>query len=137
MGFSTHLIFGGQCEAAFQFYARTLGGTIVTMRKYRDSTTASEVPEGWRDKIVHANLVLDDTSLAGVDVPPEQYERPQGFYVLLDVADLQHAEHAFRGLAEGGSIRMALQKTFWSPAFGVLVDRFGVPWEISCARAAG
>ena len=131
---SVHLTFGGQCEAAFRFYERALAGRIVTMLAYRDSPMADQVPVEWRDKIVHASLSLNDTEMAGADVLPEQYQRPQGFYILLQMTDPQRAEHVFHALAEGGAVGMPLQKTFWSPAFGVLVDQFGIPWEISCEQ---
>lgn len=136
MDMTPHLTFAGQCEEAFQFYERCLGGKIVTMLAYGDSPAAEEVPLEWRDKIVHATLVLDDKVLAGADVLPEQYERPQGFYVLLSVPDPASAERIFEVLSEAGVVRMAIQKTFWSRCFGVVVDRFGIPWEISCEQAA-
>ena len=136
MRFIPHLTFGGQCEAAFKFYERSLGGNIVTMLTYGNSPMAEQVPLEWRDKIVHANLTVGDTVLVGADVLPEQYERPQGFYVLLEIADPLRAEHMFHALAESGAVRMPIQKTFWSPAFGVLVDQFGIPWEISCEQRA-
>jgi len=109
---SFHLVFGGQCEAAFQFYERALGG-----------------------KIVHANFAVGATVLAGADVLPEQYVKPQGFYVLLSVDDAMDAERMFSALAENGEVQMAIQRTFWSPCFGVLTDQFGIPWEINCEQA--
>ena len=121
----------GRCEEAFRFYERALGGKIVTMLSYGASPAQADVPAEWRDKIVHANLLLGGRQLAGADVLPEQYRSPAGFYLLLDAAGVTQAERWFTALAEGGAVRMPLQKTFWSPAFGVLVDRFGVPWEVS------
>ena len=109
---SFHLVFGGQCEAAFQFYERALGG-----------------------KIVHANFAVGATVLAGADVLPEQYVKPQGFYVLLSVDDAMDAERMFSALAENGEVQMAIQRTFWSPCFGVLTDQFGIPWELNCEQA--
>jgi PhnB protein len=127
---STHLTFSGQCQAAFRFYERCLNARIVTMLSYGETPMAAQVPPGWRDKIVHANLQLGEQLIAGADVLPDQFQQPQGFYVLLSVARTQ-AGTIFDGLGEGGSVLMPLQKTFWSPAFGVVVDRFGIPWEIS------
>jgi PhnB protein len=92
---SFHLVLVGQCEAAFQFYERTLGG-----------------------KIVHANFAMGVTVLARTDVVPEQYVKPQGFYVLLSVDDALDAERIFSALAENGEVHMAIQKTFWSSRFG-------------------
>jgi len=127
-----HLTFRGECEAAFAFYAQCLGGEITLMLKYGDSPAATDVPPGWREKIVHATMTIGDTTLSGADVPPDHYRPPQGFYLLLNTDE---AERIFNELADGGSVRMPLQKTFWSPAFGVVVDRFGVPWEVSSHQA--
>lgn len=132
MQVSPHLTFAGQCEAAFKFYERCLGGTIDMMLTYGNSPMAEQVPPGWRDKIVHATLSIGDRAVSGADALPEQYERPQGFYLLLDIDNSAEAERAFGALSEGGIVRMPLQKTFWSNAFGVIVDQFGIPWEISC-----
>ena len=126
-----HLTFCGDCEEAFRFYERLFGGRLVLL-SYGASPAAQSVPEGWRDKIVHATLVLGDgKSLLGADVVGEQFEKPQGFYLLAALRDAAEAQRVFDALADGGSVRMAMQNTFWSPAFGVVVDRFGTPWEIT------
>ena len=80
----------------------------------------------------HGSITVGGMLLSGADVRPETYEPPRGFFVLLSVPTLAEAERVFTLLAEGGSVRSPLQPTFWSPAFGVLVDAFGVPWEVSC-----
>jgi PhnB protein len=131
MRISIHLCFDGQCEAAFAFYQKLLGGEITTMLKYGDSPIADTVDPRWRDRILHATLRLDDQELLGADVRPEDYGRPRGFYALLSLPGLAEAKRVFDALAEGGSVHMPLQKTFWSEGFGVLTDRFGVPWEIA------
>src|SRR5580704_2908658 len=126
-----HLTFRGDCEQAFRFYERLFGGKLVVM-SYGSSPAASTVPEGWRSKVVHATLTLPDgNALLGADVLPEQFERPQGMYVFLALRDASEAERVFAALADSGSVRMPLQKTFWSPSFGAVVDRFGTPWEIT------
>ncbi len=135
MQLSPHLTFRGQCQTAFEFYERSLGGKIVTMLIYGNSPMAEQVSPEWRGKIVHASLTVGDTDLMGADVLPNDYEQPQGFYVVLSVDDRADAERKFHALAENGAVRLPIQKTFWSPAFGVLVDQFGIPWEISCEQA--
>src|ERR1700733_3241860 len=135
MAASIHLVFGGQCHAAFQFYERVLGGKIVNILAYGNSPMAEQVPPEWRDKIVHGTFAVGGTVLAGADILPEQYVKPQGFYVLLSVDDAMDAERIFSALAENGEVHMAIQQTFWSSRFGVLTDQFGVPWEISCEQA--
>lgn len=131
MRVSFHLVFAGQCAAAFRFYEKTLGGRIESMLTYGASPIAEQVSPDRRDQVVHASLKIGNMVLAGADVAPEEYEQPRGFYVLLSVADRAEAKRIFQALARKGEVRMPLQETFWSPAFGVLVDRFGTPWEIS------
>src|SRR5258705_982335 len=87
-----HLSFSGQCEAAFRFYERCLGGKCVTMLTYGDSPMTEQVPPGWSGKIVHATLTAGDVVLMGGDVLPEQYERPKGFAVILRMEDPREAE---------------------------------------------
>jgi PhnB protein len=134
MSLSVHLTYNGQCEAAFRFYESCLKGKIALMLKYGDSPMAPDVPDEWHDKIVHANLLVGEQTIAGADVLPNQYEAPRGFFVLLDIADPSTAESVFQTLAEKGTVRMPLQKTFWAERFGVLIDQFGIPWEINCAK---
>jgi PhnB protein len=86
---------------------------------------------------VHATLQLGELELTGVDVFPHDYHRPQGFFVTLTLSEPAEAEQIFLSLSEGGEVRLTLQRTFWSAGFGVLIDRFGVPWEINCAQAPG
>jgi PhnB protein len=121
-----HLTFDGRCREAFEFYARTFSGTIATMMRYADSPM--DVPAEWREKIIHATMHVGGRVLAGADIVPDRYERPQGFYVVLAVPNPQPV---FDALAEGGNVLMPLQKTFWAESFGVVVDRFGIPWEIT------
>ena len=96
---------------------------------------ASSLEVRWHDKIVHATLVLDGMELTGVDMIPGSYQRPQGFFVTLSVAEMTRAIEIFEALGQGGTIKLPFGKTFWSPGFGVLVDRFGIPWEINTIGA--
>jgi PhnB protein len=131
-----HLCFDGTCEAAFRFYQETLGGQLVTMLRYGESPLADTTPASMRDKILHASLVLGSEELLGVDVAPDDHRPPAGYFVLLNVPELARARDVFAALSAGGSVRMPFQSTFWSPGFGVLVDRFGIPWEVNCESAA-
>ncbi len=130
-----HLSFNGLCEAAFGFYERCFGAGRVTMIRYGDSPMADEAPPEWRDKILHATLASGDLLLMGGDVLPGQYEAPKGFAILLGLDDAAEADRIFQALAEAGTVQVPLQETFWSARFGVVVDRFGVPWEINCGKA--
>jgi PhnB protein len=128
----THLVFQGRCAEAFRSYHQLLGGTLDSLIRYADTPLATTVPAEWRDKVVHATLTLPGGSrLLGADVPPGSFERPQGFFVLLALDGVAEVERVFSELGRDGSVKMPLQKTFWSPCFGVVVDRFGVPWEIT------
>ena len=132
-----YLSFNGQCEAAFKFYERCLGGKIEFIMPY-ESRPAEEypVPAEWGKKILHATLRVGDQVLMGADAPPDRYQKSQGFSITVGLNDQAEAERLFKALSEKGTVEMALQETFWAIRFGVLVDRFGIPWTINCERPA-
>jgi PhnB protein len=136
MKLSPYLTFSGDCEMAFDFYAKCLGGKIDAMVRHEGTPAAQQVPPEWRNKILHARMVVGEMVLMGSDAPPARYEPMKGFSVMLDVADPAEAEHIFQALAENGTVRMPIQKTFWAARFGMLVDQFGTPWMINCEQAA-
>jgi PhnB protein len=136
MQLNTHLSFNGQCKEAFTFYQQCLGGNIQSMMTHGDSPMADQVPSEWRDKILHATLVVGETTLMGADVPPDSYKAPTGFSVTIQINDPSDAERIFRGLSEDGTVTMPLQETFWAAGFGMVVDRFGIPWMVNCAKAS-
>ena len=127
-----YLYFNGQCEAAFEFYERCLDGRIGEIFRYAGSPMADQAPAGRQDKVMHGSLTIGDQVLMGADVAPDQYEEPKGFSLSLQIKSIADAERIFHQLAEGGRIVLALEKTFWAARFGMLVDRFGVPWMINC-----
>ncbi len=134
MQWSPYLFFDGNCEEAFNFYARILRGKIVRLSRYGDAPGegAAPSPES-RDRIMHARLEAGDQVLMGSDAcPPQyQYEGVNGFSVSLEVDSAAEAERIFKALSQGGSVQMPLDKTFWSERFGMLVDRFNIPWFIN------
>ena len=132
MKLSTCLNFNGKCEEAFKVYEQCLGGKIQTMMKWGDSPMADKVPAEWRDKIIHTFMVVGETSVLGGDAPPDRYEEPRGLSVTVHVEEPAEAERVFGALSEGGTVTMPIQQTFWSPRFGVCVDRFGIPWMVNC-----
>jgi len=136
MELTSYLNFNGQCEAAFKFYEKALGGKIEAMIAHEGTPAADHVPADWRKKILHARLVVGDQALMASDVPPDHYKKPQGFSVSIDVKTPAEAERVFRALEEGGAVTMQLQQTFWAARFGMVVDRFGTPWMINCGQAA-
>ena len=136
MELTPHLNFNGQCEAAFKFYEKALGGKINFMMKYGESPMADQAPPGFGGKIMHAAFALDGQRFYGADAPPSRYERPQGFAVSLEVKNPAEADRVFAALAENGVVQMPIQETFWAQRFGMLVDQFGTPWMINCEKPA-
>jgi PhnB protein len=135
MELNPYLHFNGQCEAAFKFYERCLGGKIVAMMPHAGTPAEQHVPAEWRNKIIHARLAFGDQVLMASDVPPDQYEKPKGFSVTVSVNDAGEAEKLFNALAEDATVNMPIQETFWAKRFGMLVDKFGIPWMINCEKA--
>ena len=135
MKLNSYLFFNGQCEAAFKFYEKCLGGKIDAMLTHAGTPAEAQVPANWRDKIMHARLIVGDEVLMGSDAPPEHFQQPQGFSVALGVKDPAEAERIFNALADKGTVRMPIQQTFWAVRFGMLVDRFGIPWMINCEKS--
>src|SRR6185436_18147096 len=136
MRLNPYLSFNGQCEAAFKFYERCLGGKIECLMTYESKPGEYAIPPEWNSKILHATLTVGGNVLQGADALPDRYQKPQGFTLTLGLDDPSEAERIFTALAENGTVEMALQETFWAVRFGVLVDRFGIPWTVNCERAA-
>ena len=135
MEISPYLNFNGDCAEAFKFYERCLGGKIVMMQTHGESPMKDKVAAGWHDKVIHARLLVGDNVLMGSDAPPPHYDAPRGTHVSISVASTTEGERIFSALAENGTINMPFQKTFWSPGFGMLVDRFGTPWMVNTQPA--
>ncbi len=132
----SYILFDGQCKEAFELYEQCLGGKIVMMMTHGESPMAEEVSPEWRDKVMHVRLEAGDQALMGSDAPPGHFEKPQGFSVSISITDPAEAERIFNTLAENGTVNMPLQQTFWAVRFGMLVDRFGIPWMVNCEQAA-
>lgn len=132
MQLNPYLFFNGQCEAAFKFYERVLGGKIEGMMTHAGTPAEEQVPAEWRDKILHARMTIGDSVLMASDAPPDRSEKPSGFSVSLQYKDPADAERIFHALAENGTVRMPFAQTFWSPGFGMLVDQFDIPWMVNC-----
>ncbi len=136
MKMNPYLMFNGECEAAFKFYERCLGGKIETMMTHAEMPAGEAPRPEWRDKIMHASLRVAGTILMGSDAPPQHYGKPRGFSVNLTIDDPSDAERVFQELSKNGTVQMPMQKTFWADRFGMLVDQFGIPWMINCEGAA-
>lgn len=136
MQINPYLTFNGDCEAAFRFYERVLGGKLTMMLTHRDAPSAEHVAADWHDKIMHARLELGDRVLMGSDHPPEHFHTMSGFCVQLEIADAAQAERIFQELSINGKVTMPFAPTFWAYRFGMLTDQFGTPWMINCEQSA-
>ncbi|MGZ5121762.1 MAG: VOC family protein [Burkholderiales bacterium] len=136
MQINPYLLFNGQCEAAFKFYERVLGGKIDAMMTHAGTPAEAHVPPEWRNKIIHARLVVGDEVLMGSDAPPDRFQKPQGFSVSIQINKPADAERIFKALAENGTVQMPFEQTFWAFRFGMCGDRFGIPWMVNCEKAA-
>ena len=134
MQLNPYLMFDDQCEAAFKFYEKCLGGKIVAMMPHAGTPAESHVSPQRRDKIMHARLNVGDDVLMGSDTPPDDYEKPRGFSVTLQIKAPEEADRVFQALAESGTVKMPIQETFWAARFGMLVDKFDIPWMINCEK---
>lgn len=131
---STHLQFDGRCRQAFETYRALFGGELYALC-YADTPMAADVGADWLDRIVHATLRTGQIELSGSDIAPPDYRRPQGFAVLVTLDGEAEARRIFDALEAGGTVEYAFQETFWSPGYGMVVDAFGIPWEINTSRA--
>jgi PhnB protein len=134
MRMNPYLTFNGNCEAAFRFYEKSLGGKIEAMMPHEGTPSEQHVPADWRKKVMHASLKVGDQVLMGTDAPPGQYEPMKGFKVTLHVDNPTEAERLFGVLSADGTVQLPIQETFWAARFGMLTDRFGTPWMINCDK---
>jgi PhnB protein len=133
MSIHPYLFFGGNCREAFTRYQEIFGGELVLL-PMSDAPGDQPVPPEQADLIIHAALKFDDQLLMASDDPTtEQFGSVQGMQVNYAADDADDARRVFDALADGGSVSQPLTETFFSPAFGMCVDRFGTPWMISAA----
>jgi PhnB protein len=136
MAFHPYLYFGGNCRDAFTRYQEIFGGELVLLRM-KDVPAGEPVPAGQADLIMHAALkVGDDLLMASDDPTTDSFGPVQGMQVNYAVADVDEAKRVFEALADGGQVTLPAAATFWSPMFGMCVDRFGTPWMVSAEAPA-
>jgi PhnB protein len=131
-----YLNFNGECAAALKFYEQALGGKVIFSMTWGEMPGAEQFPAETHKLIMHATLNVGDDTLMCADSPPGQYKKPTGMNVSIHVKDVPEGERIFQTLSEGGNVTMPFQKTFWSPGFGMCVDRFGTPWMVNCEAEA-
>tara|TARA_R110002124_G_scaffold18760_9_gene76032 strand:+ start:477 stop:926 length:450 start_codon:yes stop_codon:yes gene_type:complete len=135
----TSLSFRGECREAFEFYAKVLGGEITAAMRYGDAPPEMPIAPECKEWLMHCWLQVGDQAIMGSDAPPE-YAPPidqlkNGFDVTLHTDDVAEGRRWFDALSEGGKVGMAFSETFWSPGFGSLTDKFGVPWMVNTIPA--
>ena len=129
-----YLFFEGRCEEALDFYRQALDAQVDMLMRFKESPEApppGAVARGSEDKVMHASFRVGDSTLMASDGGCSGRSGFQGVTLSLNLADAAEAERRFAALAEGGEVQMPLGATFWSPAFGMLVDRFGVSWMVN------
>lgn len=127
-----YLFFGGRCEEALEFYRSALNAKIEHLMRYKDSPEPpppGTLAPGFEDKVMHSCLRVGESTLMASD-GCQQGSSFGGFALTLNVANAAEAERVFGRLAENGQVTMPLARTFWSPCFGMLTDRFGVGWMV-------
>jgi PhnB protein len=135
MQIDCYLSFAGNCEEALNFYAKCLGGKVGTLMRWGGSPMdGGKLPPEWKDKIMHATVDAEGAQIMGSDLPPGMsLAGYSGIRVSLYIKnDVEKARKAFEALAAGGEVTMPFAPPFWGGHFGMLTDRFGVPWMVSC-----
>lgn len=128
-----YLFFGGRCEEALEFYKKSIGATVDFMMRYKESPEPmppGRIPPGFENKVMHVTFRVGGSTLMASD-GCEEGARFDGFSLSLAVPSEAEAKRAFDALSAGGKVGMPLTKTFWSPCFGMLTDRFGIGWMVS------
>lgn len=128
-----YLFFTGNCEEAVNFYSNALGAQVDMIMRYKDSPQPlppGMVPPGFEDKVMHSSFRVGGNTIMASDNCHAGAMPFGGFSISLSLPTLDEVDRAFQALSAGGRVDMALDKTFWSPRFGMLTDKFGVAWMI-------
>ena len=128
----TYLNFDGRCEAAIKFYEEAIGAKLMFKMTWGESPMAKDMPPETHKFIMRSTLAVGDSHLMCADAPPDQYKKPAGMSVSLNVKSKEEGERIFNALSKNGTVSMPYQETFWSPGFGMCVDQFGIPWMVNC-----
>lgn len=132
-----YLNFNGNCTEAFDFYAKALNGKITARMTYRQGPKemCDQMPAKTLDHVMHSQLESDGATLMGADGPPPHTPQSSGVTINVMVDDVNEAERIFAALAEGGTIGMPIEETFWAQRWGSLHDRYGKSWMVNCMKA--
>jgi len=130
MKLHTYLNYGGNCEQAFHFHEKHLGGKITMMMNHGQQPNAKDIPPDQKNAILYARMSIGETDLMGSDVPSEHFKPMRSVYLSLSVNSIDEAERIFALLSDGGEIFMPMQETFFAFRFAMLRDKFGTSWMI-------
>lgn len=136
MHIESYLFFNGRCEEAIEYYQRALGAELLMMMRNKEAPEKPPpgmLPEGSDEKVMHATLRVGSSNMMLSDGRCDGRPVFNGFSLSLDAASEAEADRLFAALCDGGTVQMPLAKTFWSPKFGMVADRFGVSWMVSVA----
>lgn len=128
-----YLFFEGRCEEAMTFYAKAVGAKVEALMRYKESPEPPPpgmVPPGSENKVMHALFRIGDSAIMASDGGCSNAQKFEGFSLTITVANEAEAKAKFAALSEGGVVTMPLGKTFFSPCFGMLTDKFGVGWMV-------
>ena len=132
MKVQAYIRFAGRCEEALAFYKKSIGAEVSGLMRWRDSPDASmKGPPGYEEKVMNVSFRVGETLLMADDGMGENKAEYKGMTLAIEVADDVEAKRIFTALSEGGKVMMPLMKTFWSTSFGMLTDKFGVPWMVN------
>jgi PhnB protein len=129
-----YLFFNGRCEEAVEFYKKALGAEVAMLMRFKDSPephAPGMLPPGSENKVMHVSFRVGDTTVMASDGFCKGQTDFQGLSLSLTVSNETEADRVFAALADGGHVQMPLNKTFWSPRFGMVTDRFGLGWMVT------
>ncbi|MDK2125704.1 VOC family protein [Parachitinimonas caeni] len=126
-----YLIFNGRCAEAIEFYKKAVDAQILFQMQYKDAPDQAHVPPGSGEKMMHVSFKIGESVLMAADGQEDAPAAMEGCSLSISVETTTDADRVFQALAAGGTITMPLTKTFWSEAFGMLVDKFGISWMIN------
>jgi PhnB protein len=139
MQVNPYLFFHGRCEEALDFYKKAVGAEVNFLMRYKDNPDRNQpgaIPPGFDNKVMHATVTIGKSTLQASDGHREEKVAFQGFSLTLTVATTAEADRFFAALSDKGQVQMPLTKTFFSPRFGMLTDRFGVGWMVYVSAQA-
>ena len=130
MQVQSYLFFDGRCEEALEFYKKAIGAQVDMLMRFKESPDKTMIAPGSENKVMHAQFKIGDTRVLASDGRCQGQPKFDGFALTISTTTETDAEKMFAALGDGGKVTMPLTKTFFSPRFGMLADRFGVNWMV-------